>query len=98
MENDQADKSFAEHLRLVYKESIVDVSKGRVRVNLAQLHQVVLECAQERLVHAAFEFSYSLDDHELDEFTSNTAELLNQYGNVITIFSSNGLLSTWLTG
>lgn len=83
-------RSFVDHLRAAYKDSIVDVARGRVRVNFAQLNRVVLECAQKRLVDSAFEFTYDLRDADLEMFTTRTDMLLAVYGDVALIL----LLST----
>ncbi|KAH8775323.1 hypothetical protein F5883DRAFT_701443 [Diaporthe sp. PMI_573] len=58
---------------------VVDVSSGRVRVNFAQLNRVVLERAQDRLVDAAFDFAYRLDDGDIDDFATSSEKLLSEY-------------------
>lgn len=85
-------KSFIEHLRHVYKTSVIDVSRGRVRVNFAQLNRVVLECAQKRLVGAVLDFAYRIDDDdEFECFASETEELLSEYGDLLPVIEVNVL-------
>lgn len=85
-------QSFVEHLRVVYDDSVVDVTRGRVRVNFAQLNRVVLECAQKSLVDAAFDFTYDLEDDDLEFFATRTEKLLSEYGDVTLILPLSTLL------
>lgn len=78
-------KSFAGHLQFVYRDSVIDASRGRVCVNFSQLSRVVLECAQKRLVEAAFDFTYTVDDAGLEAFTARTEKLLSEYGDLTLV-------------
>lgn len=81
--------SFERRLRSFYKKSVIDVTGGRVCVNLAEFNRVILEYSQKRLVDVAFEFSYGHehdeDKNEDKDFTSRAEEYLSQYGDVIPI-------------
>lgn len=82
-------------MRNHYKKRVIDVTGGRVCVNLAELNRVILEYSQRELVEVAFEFGYGRADYDSDveDFTSRSSEYLMQYGMLV---SSPGLTISWL--
>lgn len=89
------DRAFVKRMRNHYKKRVIDVTGGRVCVNLAELNRVILEYSQRELVEVAFEFGYGRADYDSDveDFTSRSSEYLMQYGMLV---SSPGLTTSWL--